>query len=309
MPVPDDKTARGLHRDGLSQLPVLRQAAHRRPAPEKTAIPTKVGDPSPIKHVIYIIKENRTYDQVFGDMPAAGQRRPDAVHVRREGHAEPPQAGRGVRAARQPLLQRPRHRPTATRGRTMAYNTDYIARNWAPDVLPAARASTTTTRATSPTAPSGYIWDACKRARAHLPQLRRIRQARQRGRRHVQMEGRVPGLVGHMCPDYGIPKVAGQDDARHRQRRGLPRRVPRVREERQLPRFIVMSLGEDHTDGTRPAPFTPQACVASNDLALGRTRRGASARASSGRRRRSSSSRTTPRTAPTTSTPTARSAW
>ena len=38
------------------------------PYPEKTAIPTKVGDPSPIKYVLYIIKENRTYDQVFGDL-------------------------------------------------------------------------------------------------------------------------------------------------------------------------------------------------------------------------------------------------
>src|SRR5918994_2637974 len=32
-------------------------------------IPAKVGDPSPITHCVYIIKENRTYDQVFGDMP------------------------------------------------------------------------------------------------------------------------------------------------------------------------------------------------------------------------------------------------
>jgi hypothetical protein len=31
-----------------------------------------------------------------------------------------------------------------------------------------------------------------------------------------------------------------------------------------------MSLGEDHTSGTRPGAYTPQACVASNDLALGR---------------------------------------
>ncbi len=30
-----------------------------------------------------------------------------------------------------------------------------------------------------------------------------------------------------------------------------------------------MSLGEDHTTGTRPGTFTPAACVASNDLALG----------------------------------------
>ena len=31
-------------------------------------IPAKVGEASPIKHCIYIIKENRTYDQVFGDI-------------------------------------------------------------------------------------------------------------------------------------------------------------------------------------------------------------------------------------------------
>ena len=31
-------------------------------------IPMKVGDPSPIKYVFYIIKENRTYDQVLGDI-------------------------------------------------------------------------------------------------------------------------------------------------------------------------------------------------------------------------------------------------
>src|SRR5262249_43226034 len=36
------------------------------PYPHKTAIPNKVGGPSPIKYVIYIIRENRTYDQVFG---------------------------------------------------------------------------------------------------------------------------------------------------------------------------------------------------------------------------------------------------
>ena len=32
-----------------------------------------------IKHVLYIIKENRTYDEVFGDLPR-GQRRPEALH-------------------------------------------------------------------------------------------------------------------------------------------------------------------------------------------------------------------------------------
>jgi phospholipase C len=38
------------------------------PYPHRTAIPRKVGDPSPIKYVVYVIKENRTYDQLFGDI-------------------------------------------------------------------------------------------------------------------------------------------------------------------------------------------------------------------------------------------------
>ncbi len=41
----------------------------RPPAESNNPIPAKVGDPSPITHCIYIIKENRTYDQVFGDLP------------------------------------------------------------------------------------------------------------------------------------------------------------------------------------------------------------------------------------------------
>jgi hypothetical protein len=38
----------------------------------------------------------------------------------------------------------------------------------------------------------------------------------------------------------------------------------------KLPQFMIMSLGENHTKGTTPGAFTPDACVASNDLGLGR---------------------------------------
>jgi len=37
-----------------------------------------------------------------------------------------------------------------------------------------------------------------------------------------------------------------------------------------LPQFTIMSLGENHTQGTRAGSFTPDACVASNDLGVGR---------------------------------------
>src|SRR5438105_13394493 len=37
-----------------------------------------------------------------------------------------------------------------------------------------------------------------------------------------------------------------------------------------LPRFTIMSLGENHTRGTTPGAFTPEASVASNDIGLGK---------------------------------------
>ena len=43
--------------------------AAAKPTAEPSVVPTRVGERSPIKHVIYIIKENRTYDQVLGDLP------------------------------------------------------------------------------------------------------------------------------------------------------------------------------------------------------------------------------------------------
>jgi YVTN family beta-propeller protein len=44
----------------------VKEAKGRKAAP--AAVPTRVGDPSPIKHIFLLVKENRTYDQVYGDM-------------------------------------------------------------------------------------------------------------------------------------------------------------------------------------------------------------------------------------------------
>jgi YVTN family beta-propeller protein len=43
-----------------------RDHGHARPVP----VPLRIGDPSTIKHVFLIVKENRTYDQQFGDIPS-----------------------------------------------------------------------------------------------------------------------------------------------------------------------------------------------------------------------------------------------
>jgi YVTN family beta-propeller protein len=70
IPVPDETTLATytslvLANDNLSQSEEG-QKPRQNVAP--VAIPARMGEPSTIKHVFYIIKENRTYDQVLGDM-------------------------------------------------------------------------------------------------------------------------------------------------------------------------------------------------------------------------------------------------
>src|SRR5262249_591980 len=85
-----------------------------------------------------------------------------------------------------------------------------------------------------------------------------------------RIEGAVPGLVGHMAPEYGLAKNA-TDRVRDTDRiEVFLREFRQFEKNSNLPAFIVMSLGEDHTSGTKPGAFTPQACVGSNDVALGR---------------------------------------
>lgn len=60
-------TKQALEDAGVPQALLANERSSRKGASKP--VPDKPGDPSPIEHVVYIIKENRTYDQVFGDMP------------------------------------------------------------------------------------------------------------------------------------------------------------------------------------------------------------------------------------------------
>ena len=48
----------------------IQSASGGNPKAKPVAIPAKIGDPSLIKHVFLIVRENRTYDQVLGDVAA-----------------------------------------------------------------------------------------------------------------------------------------------------------------------------------------------------------------------------------------------
>ncbi len=71
---------------------------NRAPVP----VPERIGEPSVFKHVLYVIKENRTYDQVFGDIRFR-QRRSYSLHLWKRGNAQSAQAGAGFCVTRQLL--------------------------------------------------------------------------------------------------------------------------------------------------------------------------------------------------------------
>jgi hypothetical protein len=94
---------------------------------------------------------------------------------------------------------------------------------------------------------AGYLWDLCRR---HGVSFKNYGV----GARRVPSANR-----GHWAAGRDMARVQSWiADLQAAEKSGV------------LPRFTIMSLGENHTRGTTPGAFTPEACVASNDIGLGR---------------------------------------
>jgi hypothetical protein len=76
------------------------------------------------------------------------------------------------------------------------------------------------------------------------------------------------GEMAHLVPNANRGTWAGGRDKDRVS--GWIDDLHRAEETGDLPQFTIMSLGENHTHGTTPGDFTPQACVASNDIGLAR---------------------------------------
>src|SRR5207248_653044 len=107
--------------------------------------------------------------------------------------------------------------------------------------------------------PSGYLWDACARSNLTYRSYGEYGARVSQPDGSVRMEGRVPGLVGHTSPEFGIVK-AGKSVRDTDRVDVFLKEFAEYDKDGSLPRFIVMSLGEDHTTGTTPGTYTPEAC-------------------------------------------------
>ncbi|HAX94362.1 MAG TPA: phosphoesterase [Bacteroidales bacterium] len=282
IPFPDKRTLRS-YTDTVIALNDLSRALLAREVPRNgvspKTVPDRIGEPSLFRHVLYIIKENRTYDQLLGDMP--------------QGKGDPGLCTYGAsvtpnthRLCEEFLLLDNFH----VSGKCSAEGhqwtdasivTDYIEKNmraWFrsyPHVQEDALVY----------APTGFIWDnALKHGRtvriygeASSPVFEynmtwtdvynKYRNGEKVPFRNVTTIEPVRHILSPTYPSYGPHVFTDQmrADALIKELHGYEAMPGDA-----MPELMVIALPNDHTAGVRPGAPTPRAMVADNDAALGR---------------------------------------
>jgi hypothetical protein len=219
-------------------------------------IPRKMGQKSPIKHVFYIIKENRTYDQVLGDMQQGAGDTALCIFGKRITPNEHAIANEFV------LLDNfyvdAEVSADGHNWSTAAYATDFIEKTWPTSY--GGRGgnydSEGTRRAGDPR--DGYIWDYCKRAGVSY---------RTYGEFADDYKPNIKVLEGHYCRqapsfDLDIKDVKREAIWEHD--------FDSLLNINAVPQFNTVRFSNDHTSGQHKGAISPTAAVADNDLSVGK---------------------------------------
>jgi len=229
-------------------------------------IPNRPGLPSPIENVIYIVKENRTYDQVLGDMKEGNG---DASLVLFGEQVTP----NHHKLAREFVLLDNFYVNSDVSADGHNWSTAGIASDYVQKMWPnsyALRRKLYDYEGQEPTAlpPAGYLWTNARAA-------------------GISIRNYGYFVSNRKSPAAGETQVEGVRDAvlgpvTNRQYRGFDLDYPDVERAKvfledlaefekngQMPRLIFMRLGNDHTNGSAPGKKAPLSLAADNDYALG----------------------------------------
>ena len=253
--VPSEKQLGKYSKQVYQNTPYTKEKETMADGKKGNPIPTKIGDQSPIKYVFYIIKENRTYDQVLGDV--------------KEGNGDTSLVLFGEKITpNQHKLSKDFvlldnfycDGEVSADGHNWsmgAYATDYLEKNWVTSY--GHRGGGYDAEGTREIANNkdGFIWDHAKRAGVTY---------RTYGEFADDYKPNIPVLKNHFCTYYTSWDQKVRDTTRVNQWKKDFDSLVAIN---ALPHLNTLRLINDHTEGLSVGRPTPFAHVADNDLAVG----------------------------------------
>jgi DNA-binding beta-propeller fold protein YncE len=228
-------------------------------------IPAGAGGATPLRYVIYIIKENRTYDEVFGDLP--------------EGNGDPslclfPEATTPNlhRLAREFVLldnfyANAEISASGHEWSMGAYSSEFVERNWPLNYgHKQSRVPYPAEGSYVAAIPSlGYLWDRAIAAGVTFRDYGEFVHG-EATPEHPSVSN-YPALKGNIDPLYRGWSLSYSDLGRADRFISELRRFEAAGE---MPRLQILRLPNDHTEAAKAGALTPRSMVAQNDLAVGR---------------------------------------
>ncbi|GAB3692878.1 hypothetical protein GCM10027592_12200 [Spirosoma flavus] len=254
--VPDKDVLAAYSRLVYSNTPYTKSKELQAEGEVGNPIPMRVGAPSPIKYVFYIIKENRTYDQVLGDMKEGNG---DAALCLFPEKITPNQHA----LAKEFVLLDNFYVDAEVSAdghnwSSAAYANDYVEKNWVTSY--GGRGGTYDYEGQKEIAHprDGFIWDHCLRANISY---------RTYGWFADGEKPNIKTVAGKFCPTFKGYNLGYMD---HKREEAWEKDFDELVAAGKLPRLNTLRFGNDHTSGARVGMPTPEAALADNDLAVGR---------------------------------------
>ncbi len=225
------------------------------PGVEGNPIPRKRGEKSPIKYVFYIIKENRTYDQVLGDVAKGNGDTSLCIF----GNKVTPNEHAIVNefALLDNFYVDAEVSADGHNWSTAAYATDFIEKTWPTSYGNRGGNYDSEGERRIGDPRDGYIWDYCKRAGVSY---------RTYGEFAEYGTVNIKSLAGHSC----IQSPSFDLDITDRFREKIwAHDFDSLLRKNAVPRFNTIRLSNDHTSGQKKGTISPIAAVADNDQGVG----------------------------------------
>ena len=256
VPVPDAATLTRYTREAYALSP------YSNPGVRPTVRPS--DRPTQVKHVVYIIRENRTYDQVLGDLPQGnGDPRLTIFNdsITPNAHA----------IARRWVLFDNFYvdgevSADGHEWSDRAFAGDYNEKTW-PHVYSNRRRWDLTSGEDLANPRDAYLWDAAKRKGLWVVNFGEMTESDDEdphAARHARTN--IPGLRDITVPEYPGFILGIADTTRARL---FADSVASWDRQGRFPDLVVLWLPRDHTVGRQASQPTPRSMVADNDLALG----------------------------------------